>query len=264
MQGTHWVIVDTETDGLFEPIHVVELSAQLMNGWEAVGTPFRMLLNHEVPIPAEATAIHGYTREHLRRHGHDPCTVHELFREYARDYPIVAHNLSFDWDRTLAPEWARLGVARVGTRGFCTMMLARRLDLAVSSYRLDVLKRRFELSASRSHQALNDVLTVVELFHKVYRPRLESAGFSSFDTIAAFSRKTPVARCWDAIRAKSRVSHPNAVTARLRVASQWPSSTRNRASGPDGKGFRCRGSLTFAVKPVQGSRRLRRDIRRGI
>ena len=37
MQGAHWVIVDTETDGLYEPIHVVELSAQLMRGWEAVG-----------------------------------------------------------------------------------------------------------------------------------------------------------------------------------------------------------------------------------
>jgi DNA polymerase III epsilon subunit-like protein len=95
--------------------------------------------------------------------------------------------------------------------GFCTMMLARRLDLAVSSYRLDVLKQRFGLSASRSHQAINDVLTVVELFHKVYRPRLEPAGFSSFDTVAAFSRKTPVAKCWEAIRVRSVVSHPDAV-----------------------------------------------------
>jgi len=206
MQGTHWVIVDTETDGLYEPIHVVELSAQLMNGWEAVGTPFRMLLNHEVPIPAEATAIHGYTRDHLRRHGHDPRTVHEQFRDYARDYPIVAHNLSFDWNRTLAPEWTRLGVAPVGKRGFCAMMLARRLDLAVSSYRLDILKQRFGLSASRSHQALNDVLTVVELFHKVYRPRLEAAGICAFDTIADFSRKTPLAKCWEAVRMAPKMS----------------------------------------------------------
>jgi DNA polymerase III epsilon subunit-like protein len=207
MQGTHWIIVDTETDGLFEPIHVVELSAQLMCGWEAVETPFRMLLNHDVPIPAEATAIHGYTRDHLRRHGHDPRLVYEQFREYARDYPFVAHNLSFDWDRTLTPEWARLGVAPVGKRGFCTMMLARRLDLAVPSYRLEVLKQRFGLSRSRSHQALNDVLTVVELFHKVYRPRLEPAGFCSFDTVAAFSRKTPLAKCWEAIRMAPAMSH---------------------------------------------------------
>ena len=166
-----------------------------------------MLLNHEVHIPGEAMAIHGYTRDHLRA-----CTVairalvQEQFREYAGDYPIVAHNLSFDWDRTLAPEWARLGVAPVGKRGFCAMMLARRLDLAVSSYRLEVLKQRFGLSASRSHQALNDVLTVVELFHKVYRPRLEPAGICAFDTIAAFSRKTPLAKCWEAVRMAPKMS----------------------------------------------------------
>ena len=92
------------------------------------------------------------------------------------------------------------------------MMLARRLDLAVSSYRLDVLKQRFGLSASRSHQALNDVLTVVELFHKVYRPRLEPAGICAFDTIAAFSRKTPLAKCSEAVRIRSMASHPDVMT----------------------------------------------------
>src|SRR5258707_13134937 len=104
--GIRWVVVDTETDGLFEPIHVVELSAQLMEGWDAVGDPFRMLLNHNVAIPAAAVAIHGYTQEYLAVHGQDPTLVHNALRDYVGDAPLVAHNLSYDWNRCLQPEWS--------------------------------------------------------------------------------------------------------------------------------------------------------------
>jgi DNA helicase-2/ATP-dependent DNA helicase PcrA len=198
--GNRWVIVDTETDGLEAPIHVVEICGQLMEGWTPIREPFRMLLNHGVRIPSAAMAIHGYSQEYLRVHGHDPHKVYELFRAYVQGYPIVAHNLSFDWNRCLEPEWARLGVRPMGQRGFCSMMLARRLVSETRSFRLDSLKRHFNLTDSRTHQAQNDVLTVVELFERVYRPRLESAGFDTFGAVAAFARRTPVAKCLAVVR----------------------------------------------------------------
>lgn len=199
-EGKRWIVIDAETDGLYEPIHVVELSWQLMEGWQPVEEPFRMLLNHDVPIPPEAVAIHGYTQEYLRRNGQDPVHVHTAFREYARDYPLVAHNLSYDWNRCLEPEWARLGVPQVGQRGFCCMMLARRLAPETSSYRLEALKQCFQLTQTQSHQAKNDVLTVVELFQRVYRLRLESAGLNTFNSVSDFAKRTPVAKCLDIIR----------------------------------------------------------------
>ncbi len=198
--GTRWIIIDTETDGLIAPIHIVELCGQMMNGWQPVGAPFRMLLNHDVHIPAQATAVHGYTRSFLRQHGENPRLVHSAFRDFSQDYPLVAHNLSFDWDRCLVPEWERLGVAPSGRRGFCSLMLARRLGLPTSSHRLDDLKTHFRLTRSRSHQAQNDVLTVVELFLNIYRSRLERAGLNTFESIKAFSTRTPVARCVEIIR----------------------------------------------------------------
>ena len=112
--GQRWVIVDTETDGLIAPIHVIEIAAQLMEGSQPCGAPFQIYLNHDVPIPGEATAIHGYTREFLREHGQPPTHSHEAFRRYARDYPIVAHNLAYDWNRALEPEWMRLGLPNMG------------------------------------------------------------------------------------------------------------------------------------------------------
>ena len=127
MKNTAWVIIDTETDGLLDPIHVVEIAAQRMNGWDPVGEKFRVLLNHGVPIPPEATAVHGYTTEFLRQQGEDPLVAHARFREFVGVLPLVAHNLSFDWNRALFQEWLRLGLEPAGQRGFCTLMLSRRL-----------------------------------------------------------------------------------------------------------------------------------------
>jgi len=203
MKGSRWVIIDTETDGLMPPIHVVELCGQMMEGWEPAGEPFQMFLNHEVPIPAETVAIHGYTRGFLRKHGREPRAVHEAFREFARDLPLVAHNLSFDWDRCLEPEWARLGIPRIGRRGFCCLMLARRLAPESRSCRLDALKQYFRIVPSRSHHARNDVLAVVELFQKVYRPRLELAGYDTFDSVAAFASLRPIRKCVELIKTRS-------------------------------------------------------------
>jgi len=195
MQGTRWAIIDTETDGLIEPVHVVEISAQLMDGWEPVGEPFRTLLNHNVPIPPEAVAIHGYTQDFLIHNGQSPIEAHKAFRDYVGNAPLVAHNLSFDWNRTLVPEWQRLGLGQIGSRGFCAMMLSRRVAGEAPSHALEALKDFFSLRPSQSHRALNDVIALRELFLRVLRPRLESAGLATFEEVASFAKQTPVAKC---------------------------------------------------------------------
>jgi DNA polymerase III epsilon subunit-like protein len=176
-----------------------------MEGWRPVGAPFCMLLNHNVPVPWDAVAVHGYTQEYLKKHGHPPHQVYEAFRTYARNYPLVAHNLSYDWNRCLVPEWARLGIATIGQRGFCTMLLGRRVIPETGGHSLDYLRDCFKLNpGGRTHQARHDVETVVEMICNIYRPRLERAGLTSFDSVADFSRQTPVAECIDIIRQGGR------------------------------------------------------------
>ena len=65
MKGKDWILLDTETTGLFAPVFLVELVAQRMCGWQPEGEPFRKLLNQNEDIPAEASRVHGYTREIL-------------------------------------------------------------------------------------------------------------------------------------------------------------------------------------------------------
>ena len=36
MNDQDWVILDTETTGVFDPIFIIEIAAQRMNGWNPV------------------------------------------------------------------------------------------------------------------------------------------------------------------------------------------------------------------------------------
>jgi DNA polymerase-3 subunit epsilon len=202
-----WIILDTETDGLAAPIHVVEIAAQLMEGWEVCGEPFQVFLNHDIPIPIEAIAIHGYTREFLREHGLPPREAHEKFRAYVGTLPITSHNLRFDWDSALVPEWRSLSIGdklikgqaefipKIGQRGFCLKELAKRLVCESPGFSLDRLRDVFQITVEDRHRALGDVRSLVDLFQRIYRPRLERACAYTFDAWAIFSIATPIEKC---------------------------------------------------------------------
>jgi len=166
-----------------------------LEGKSPDGEPFRSLLNHDVYIEPEAEAVHGYTREYLRKHGADPMVAHRQFHEYCGTEPVVAYNISYDWDRVLLPEYDRLGIPQTGSKGFCALTLARRAITETPNLKLPTLKEHFNLSNNPSHRGLNDVESLVRLFSTVLRPRLEPAGISGFELIAKFSKLTPVAKC---------------------------------------------------------------------
>jgi DNA polymerase III epsilon subunit-like protein len=195
MQDESWVIIDTETSGLMPPICAVEIAGQRMKGWEPEGQPFRVLLNHDAPIDPMAESVHGYSREFLKKNGEDPKKAHQAFHMYAEDLPIVAYNISFDWNRVLEPEYKRFDVPQTGKRGFCALTLARRVINETDNYRLETLKDHFKLSTEQSHRGINDVNVVVSLFSKIFKDRLTAAGIVGFNKVAAFSKKVPVAKC---------------------------------------------------------------------
>ena len=195
MNDESWVIIDTETSGLMQTICTVEIAGQRMKGWEPEGLPFRVLLNHDVPIDPMAESVHGYSREYLKQNGQDPKKAHKAFHEYAEDLPIVAYNISFDWNRVLEPEYKRLNVPQTGKRGFCALTLARRVINETDNYKLETLKDHFKLSTEQSHRGTNDVNVVASLFSKIFKARLTAAGIVGFNNVAAFSKKVPVARC---------------------------------------------------------------------
>ena len=186
-----WVIIDVETDGLAAPIHVLEIAAQRMRGWERVGEIFLRLVNHGIDISPKASAIHGYTREILERDGFPPGEVYDALRDYVGGLPMVAYNLQFDWDKVLVPEWERLGIRPVGVRGFCALDLTRRLlgTIPAGNFKLQTLRRYFQLPDRAAHSADGDVLATADLATQVLQPAAKRMGISTWEGLVAKSKE---------------------------------------------------------------------------
>jgi DNA polymerase III epsilon subunit-like protein len=201
-----------------------------MRGWLPDGDKFRVLLNHNIDIPEAATAIHGYTKAFLAKNGLDPVAAHQQFSTFVGDRPIVSHNLSFDWNRALFSEWLRLGLPPAGKRGFCSLMLCRRVIGDADSYSLSYLADRFNINSSYAHRAFGDVDTLTSLFTSVIHPRVESIGLESFESLAEFSKKTPIAKCLSALSAEKKKDQP----ASHKLVDQWYfiDPTENQTLGP--------------------------------
>src|SRR5208337_3424602 len=189
MNTTPWILLDTETTGLAAPIFVVELAAQRMRGWSAEGEPFRKLLNQNQEIPAEASRVHGYTREILERDGEPPLQVYRDFAEYVGSLPLVSFNLEYDLGQVLKPEWKRLRMAPIGTQGFCALRLAQRLldPVPAGNCKLQTLRQYYHLSQRGAHTAPGDVQTVVDLFAQVLRPIAEHRRLDTWEKLAAYA-----------------------------------------------------------------------------
>jgi DNA polymerase-3 subunit epsilon len=186
-----WVLLDTETTGFAAPVFVVELAAQRMRGWNPEGEPFRKLLNQNAAIPAEASRVHGYTREILERDGEPAHQVYREFAEYAGDLPLVAFNLEYDLDEVLQPEWKRLVIAPIGSRGFCALRLAQRLldPVPAGNCKLQTLRQYYRLPERGAHTALGDVQTVADLLAQVLRPVAEHRGLDAWEKLVAFAEE---------------------------------------------------------------------------
>jgi len=189
MNKTEWILLDTEVNGIKDPIYVVELAAQRMRGWLPHGKPFRRLLNHNTDIPPEASRVNGYTREILERDGELPLDVYRAFEDYVGGFPLVAYHLQYDLNDVLKPEWERLGIQPVGSTGFCALRLAQRLldPVPAGNHKLQTLRQYYRLPERGAHTARGDVETVVDLMQLVLRPLAEQRGLETWGDIRGFA-----------------------------------------------------------------------------
>jgi DNA polymerase-3 subunit epsilon len=186
-----WLLVDTETTGLTQPIHAVEVAAQIMDGWRPVGEPFRQLINVNAEIPSEVSRVHGYTKEILERDGLPPTVVYEQLYEYADGAAICSYNLKFDYDDVLLREWRRLGIVEILPPGFCLLRLTQRLidPIASGNHKLQTLRQFYRLPERGAHTALGDVQTVIDLLTTVLRPMAAELGLHNVEQLKAFTEE---------------------------------------------------------------------------
>ena len=239
MKNTQWILLDTETTGLAAPIFVVELAAQRMRGWSAEGEPFRKLLNQNQEIPAEASRVHGYTREILERDGEQPHQVYREFAEYAGGLPLVSFNLEYDLDEVLKPEWKRLRISPIGSQGLCALRLAQRLldPVPAGNCKLQTLRQYYRLPERGAHTALGDVQTVVDLFAQVLRPIAEHRGLDTWEKLAAYASEEWFPSRIAFGKHKGRLFQEARKDAELRRWLDWLAGSSNARSAKMGRWY---------------------------
>lgn len=111
---------DTETTGPNPEEARIVTAALVVRGGGRPDQTFTFLVDPGVPIPDEATAVHGITTEQAKTQGADPkVALEEIASKLAAalnyGMPIVAFNLSFDWT-VLDRDLRRNGLAPMDER----------------------------------------------------------------------------------------------------------------------------------------------------
>jgi DNA polymerase-3 subunit epsilon len=148
-------VIDFETTGLSpdQGDRATEIAAVLMGGGEIIGR-YQNLMNAGVRIPPFIEALTGISNEMVRAAPPAAQVMAEV-AEFVGDYPLIAHNASFDcrfWDAELAR------IAQRRRQEFaCSMLVARRVLPRAPSHKLGTLVEYARLPvAGRYHRALAD------------------------------------------------------------------------------------------------------------
>ncbi len=167
-----FVAFDTETTGLRVSDRLVELGAVRFRG-EAVEGEWSALVDPGVPIPPEATAVHG-----IRAADVVGCpraaAVLPSFLAFIEGAALVAHNAPFDV-RVLSLELLRAGLQLPDNPVLDTCAIPRRLRVDVPNHRLGTLARAFGLRAGPAHRAVEDARVSGDLLRAYLRELGEPA-----------------------------------------------------------------------------------------
>lgn len=157
-------VVDTETTGLYPSRdRLVEIAVMLLEVDAGSGRLVRVLETYQelndpgMPIPREATAIHGITDAMVRGRRIDGPRVARLL---GGANLVVAHNCGFDkgFVRQVVPQ-----VDAMAWGCSCRGIPWRKLYATLDNTRLQYLASELGVRAGTAHRALGDVETTVNL-----------------------------------------------------------------------------------------------------
>ena len=194
-------VIDCETTGL-DPGHdrVISVGVVLVDLRDDIQDcpTLDLTVNPGVPIPADATRIHGITDEDVKDNDSFGEVADKLI-EFISDRPLVGFNVSFD-KRFLNAELKRHGFKSFHRkRSHCVMMTLEE----VWGYRpsLDNAIERMSLTRSGNvHNALNDALATMNIAGLLSRLTHDEISLAPGDQWSGIPDKSPTQRQLDYIR----------------------------------------------------------------
>lgn len=161
--------LDTETTGIDTEIDRVITACLGYSEWFGHWVPSQWLINPGVPIPPEATKVHGITDEKAQEGVSPAEALEELYEGLVEavytQRPVVGHNLTYDLTILDRESRRHLGNALpAGLLVLDTLVLFRRFDLTTGSRRLEDLAYRNGITFP-AHDATADALASLRLLH---------------------------------------------------------------------------------------------------
>jgi DNA polymerase III epsilon subunit-like protein len=165
-----FIILDTETTGLFNSDEIVELAAiRFIDG--KYESKFHRYIIPTVPIHPQAQKAHGLTIEFLKENGVPASQAFKEFLEWKGDYPICGHNIQFD-KRMIENHFKKLRMKIEIKKGFCTLELSKKI-MQLPSHKLENIIDIFDIRKGLgSHNAMDDVKATARyasILNKVYK-----------------------------------------------------------------------------------------------
>jgi DNA polymerase III epsilon subunit family exonuclease len=185
-----FAVLDFETTGLdvSRGARVVEVAAlRLSRG--AVTDHFLTLVHPGVPIPADATAVHGITDADVA--GQPPLEdVFPRLAAFLADAVFAAYNLKFDYS-FLAAGARETGTDALPAATVDVLGLARRFTPGLDRYDLETVARAWGLDNPTAHRALGDAAVTAELL-LLFLGRAREAGATTVAELVVLSRGVTV------------------------------------------------------------------------
>lgn len=183
-------VIDTETTG-FNPqsgARLIEYAVAMTHDGRVheVGSS---LVKAGVPIPPQATAVHGITDEDLARDGIEPrdaaCALAVAFKSYDA---VAFHNVEFDLpfvdDLIASCGWKRAVPALI-----CTLGLSRLRWNPAGGNKLTEVVDRLRLPQGIAHRALGDAIMTGHVLIEMARWAEDRHGAKTVDDLASLSRQ---------------------------------------------------------------------------
>jgi DNA polymerase III subunit epsilon len=184
-------VIDFETTGM-SPGHgarATEIAAVIVRDGQ-IQDRYQSLMNAGIPVPWFITELTGITTAMVRQAPPAQKVMAEV-AAFVGDYPLVAHNASFDrkfWEAELA------GIRRTSPRDFiCSLLLARRILPQAPNHKLRTLVEYARLPVTgRYHRAGADAEMTAHLLLYMERELKRRFGLDAVPwQLLARIQKTP-------------------------------------------------------------------------
>ena len=161
-----WAVIDFETTGL-SPTHgakPTEIGICLVEDGRIIDR-YQSLMNPGISIPFKIQQLTGITDSMLKK-APSVSTVMNEAADFVADFPLLAHNASFDrkfWE-------FELKILKRKSRNdlACSLLLSRRLFPELMDHRLETLVNLFQLPVRGScHRAMADAECTAHLFLRI-------------------------------------------------------------------------------------------------